>query len=80
MKEIVVMIKDCFKFRNLIYELVSRDIKVRYRRSVLGMLWTILTPIMQMLVMALVFSKLFRFEIENYVVYLLIGNIMFGFV
>lgn len=79
MKEIAVMIKDCFKFRNLIYELVSRDIKVRYRRSVLGMLWTILTPIMQMLVMALVFSKLFRFEIENYVVYLLIGNIMFGF-
>lgn len=79
MKEIITMVKECFKFRDLIYELVSRDIKVRYRRSVLGMLWTILTPILQMLVMALVFSRLFRFEIENYVVYLLIGNIMFGF-
>lgn len=74
-----VMVRDCFRFRDLIRELVSRDIKVRYRRSVLGMLWTLLTPILTMFVMTIVFSKLFRFEIENYVVYLLAGNILFSF-
>lgn len=73
------MLKECYCYKSLIYELVSRDIKVRYRRSVLGLLWTMLIPIMTMLVMALVFSQLFRYAIENYVVYLLIGNICFSF-
>lgn len=79
MKELYSAITECYKYRFLINELVQRDIKVRYRRSVLGILWTILTPILQMLVMTMVFSRLFRFEIEYYVVYLLIGNIMFSF-
>lgn len=79
MRSVLNTLKDCYRFKQLIYELVARDIKVRYRRSVLGVLWTILTPMLQMMVMTMVFSKLFRFEIENYVVYLLIGNIMFAF-
>lgn len=73
------MIYECYHFKSLIYELVSRDIKVKYRRSVLGLLWTMLVPIFTMLIMTVVFSRLFRFEIENYVVYLLCGNILFGF-
>lgn len=73
------MIQECYRFKSLIYELVSRDIKVKYRRSVLGLLWTMLVPIFTMLIMTVVFSRLFRFEIENYVVYLLCGNILFSF-
>lgn len=73
------MVKECYRFKSLIYELVVRDIKVKYRRSVLGLLWTMLVPIFTMLVMMVVFSQLFRFEIENYVVYLLCGNVLFSF-
>lgn len=73
------MVYECCKFKSLIFELVSRDIKVKYRRSFLGLLWTMLVPIFTMLIMTVVFSRLFRFQIENYVVYLLCGNILFGF-
>lgn len=73
------MIYECYRFKSLVYELVSRDIKVKYRRSVLGLLWTMLVPIFTMLIMTVVFSRLFRFQIENYVVYLLCGNILFSF-
>lgn len=73
------MLKESYNYKSLIYELVARDIKVKYRRSVLGLLWTMLIPIMTMLVMAMVFSQVFRFEIENYIIYLLIGNISFSF-
>lgn len=76
---IIGFIDEYVSFRSLMYELVNRDIKVKYRRSVLGLLWTLLVPIFTMLVMTVVFSQLFRFEIENYVVYLLCGNILFGF-
>jgi ABC-2 type transport system permease protein len=75
----IKVIKECYKFKSLIYELVLRDIKVRYRRSVLGLLWAMLVPILSMLVMNYVFSQLFRFDIENYVIYLLCGNILFTF-
>lgn len=66
-------------YKALLYELVVRDIKVRYRRSFLGLLWTIVNPILTMAVMTLVFSKLFRFQIENYTTYFLVGNILFSF-
>ena len=66
-------------YKALLYELVSRDIKVRYKRSILGLLWTIINPILFMIVMTLVFSNLFHNEIENFNVYFLTGNIMFSF-
>lgn len=66
-------------YQALVYELVSRDIKVRYKRSFLGMLWTIVNPLLYMAVMTLVFSRLFRFQIENYTTYFLTGNILFSF-
>lgn len=67
------------KYKNLLYELVVRDIKVRYRRSVLGLLWTLLNPILMMFIMTIVFSQLFRFEIENFPIYFFSGNILFSF-
>ena len=67
------------RFIPLMKELVARDIKVRYRRSVLGVLWTVLNPILMMIVMTIVFSTLFRFDIENYPIYFFCGNLLFSF-
>lgn len=79
MNSIVKAITEFFKYKSLAYELVLRDVKVRYRRSVLGLLWTMLTPVLTMLVLTIIFSQLFQRDIENYVVYLLSGNILFSF-
>lgn len=72
-------IKNFVKFKSLLLELVKRDIKVKYRRSVLGLLWTVLNPLLTMCVLTIVFSHFFRFDIENFPVYLLCGNIIFNF-
>jgi len=66
------------KFQPLLYQLVRRDFLAKYKRSVLGVLWSILNPLLTMLVMTMVFSTLFRFDIENYPVYLLSGQIIFN--
>ncbi len=79
MRQIAGSIQGFMKYKNLLYELVTRDIKVRYRRSVLGILWTILNPILMMIVMTIVFSTLFRFEIEHFPIYFFCGNIIFSF-
>ena len=54
------------KYRPLIRELVTRDLKVKYRRSFLGYVWSILNPLLMMLLQTLVFSYMFRFDIPNY--------------
>lgn len=59
--------------------LVSRDFKLKYRRSILGVLWSLLNPLLMMIVMAAVFSYMFRFKIENFPVYLILGTIMFDY-
>lgn len=72
-------ISEIYKYRFLIHELVIRDIKKKYRRSVLGILWSVLNPLLMMAVTAMVFSTIFRFSIANYPLYLLVGQIMFTF-
>ena len=69
------------KYQFLLKQLVSRDFKVKYKRSVLGVLWSLLNPVLQMVVMAIVFSNVFRFSMEgvNYLVYLLTGLVMFNY-
>lgn len=66
-----------FQYRELLRQLVTRDIKLKYRRSFLGYLWSVLNPLLIMMVMAYVFSNLFRFG--NSPVYILTGLIMFNF-
>uniref|UniRef100_N2AG15 Transport permease protein n=1 Tax=Eubacterium plexicaudatum ASF492 TaxID=1235802 RepID=N2AG15_9FIRM len=68
-----------YSYRHLIKQLVTKDIKLKYRRSFLGYVWSVLNPLMVMVVMYLVFSHMFRFEVENYPVYLLIGQTLFTF-
>lgn len=74
-----VYIQNFLKFRPLLNELVSRDIKIKYRRSVLGVLWTLLNPLLMMIVLSVVFSNLFKFDVENFPLYLLSGQIVFNF-
>lgn len=57
--------------------LVSKDFKLKYRRSVLGVLWSVLNPLLMMLVLTAVFSTFFKFDIEHYPFYLILGNTIF---
>jgi ABC-type polysaccharide/polyol phosphate export permease len=59
------------RYRELLTQLVSRNIKTRYKRSVLGIAWTMINPLMMMAVLAVVFSQMFNVTIEHYTVYLL---------
>lgn len=67
------------KYKPLIYELVTRDLKIKYRRSFLGYLWSLLNPLMMMAIMSLVFSYMFRFDIPNYPLYLICGQTLWTF-
>ena len=68
------------KYRFLLEDMVVRDIKLKYRRSVIGLLWSILNPLLMMVVITAVFQNLFRFEIENFAVYYLTGWVVFNFI
>ncbi len=69
------------KYSFLLQQLVSRDFKVKYKRSVLGIVWSLLYPILTMVVMAIVFSNVFKFSTPgvSYLAYLLSGLIMFNY-
>jgi len=79
MNKMKVRFQVLYSYRNLIKQLVTKDIKLKYRRSFLGYVWSVLNPLMVMVVMYLVFSHMFRFDVENYPVYLLIGQTLFTF-
>lgn len=63
----------------ILKQLVTKDFKRKYRRSVLGIAWSVLNPLMMMVIMSIVFSFVFRADIENYPLYLILGNITFAF-
>ncbi len=60
----------------VISELTSREIKRKYARSTLGILWSVLNPLLMMVVMSLIFSTMFKHNIENYPIYYLTGQII----
>lgn len=66
-------------YRDLLKQLVLRDIKLKYRRSYLGYLWSILHPLMLMTVLVIIFSNIFRFDIPNFPLYLITGQVAFSF-
>ncbi|MCL1830309.1 MAG: ABC transporter permease [Oscillospiraceae bacterium] len=68
------------KYRYLLGNLITRDLKIKYRRSVLGLLWSLLNPILMMLLLDAVFSMLIgASEIENYPLYVILGQTLFSF-
>lgn len=73
-----------WRYRYLLYNLVSRDFKLKYRRSVLGVVWSVLNPLMMCFVYWIIFSSLFATtlrtdNIPNFPVYLMIGQLLFNF-
>lgn len=64
--------------RDLLRELITRDIKLRYRGSILGILWTLLNPLAELLVLLFVFSSVLRVDITNFPAYLFTGLITYG--
>jgi ABC-2 type transport system permease protein len=73
-------IRDLVDNANLLLNLVRRDLTVRYKRSVIGFFWTMLNPLILMIILTIVFSNIFRFEgIEHYEIYFLSAYLVFGF-
>ena len=66
------------KYQFLFEELVKRDFKIKYKRTVLGMGWSVLSPLLQLLVMSLVFTQFFGRNQPHYTIYLFCGNLVFN--
>ena len=66
-------------YKFLLKELIKRDIKGKYKDSVLGLFWSFLNPLLTMVVLTFIFSFVFKMSIENYPVYFLTGYLMFNF-
>ena len=63
----------------LFSELVKRDFKKKYKRTYLGMLWSLISPLLTLLVMSIVFKNFFGRDMEHYTIYLFCGNIVYSF-
>ncbi|MDD6148824.1 MAG: ABC transporter permease [Lachnospiraceae bacterium] len=67
------------KYYPVLQQFVARDFKTKYRRSILGVFWSVLNPLGTMIVMSIVFSTVFRQSIANFPVYLMCGQLIFSF-
>lgn len=78
---IKAMLINFRRYSYLMKQLILRDFKVKYKRSILGILWSLLYPVLMMLVMTIVFSQMFKFKMDNvnFPVYLLTGLVMFNY-
>jgi ABC-type polysaccharide/polyol phosphate export permease len=72
-------LRDLVAYRDLLWSLVHRDLTVRYKRSPLGFLWTMLHPLILMTIFAVIFGAFFRFQIPNFTVYFLAPYIAWTF-
>jgi len=67
----IELVRDTYRYRELIWALALKDLKIRYKRSVLGFMWALLNPALLMLVLTMVFSTIMRFPIPHYAIFLL---------
>ena len=72
-------IKNFIKYKDLLKELIIQDIKLKYKNSILGILWSMLDPLLMMIVLSIVFGSIFKNNIPNFPVYVLIGRIVYSF-
>ena len=77
--KLIKIINEFYKYKFLLNQLINRDFKTKYKRSVLGILWSFLNPLLTMSVQYIVFSTIFKSDIPNFPVYLLSGTILFNF-
>ena len=73
------MIQKIKEYQFLLEELVKRDFKKKYKGTVLGMLWSVLNPLLTLLIMRLVFTHFFGGGMEHYTTFLFCGNIIFSY-
>ena len=73
-------IKEFMYFIPFLMEIIKRDFKKKYYKSILGVAWSMLNPLLMMIVITIVFSTLFKREIEFYPIYWLSGNLIFMFI
>lgn len=73
-------VSNGWKYAPLMLNLVARDLKKKYRASFLGYAWCVLNPLLIMIIMTIVFSRMFSHSIENYPIYFFTGRMMYVFV
>ncbi len=72
-------LKELYGYRNLIWQLAWSEFKLRYKNSILGYFWSLLEPLLMLLVLYMVFSNLMKVQVEYYQLFLFIGIIIWGF-
>lgn len=70
-ESIMKNLKELYDYRQMIFSLVKKDLRGRYKGSALGFLWTFLNPLLQLVVYSIVFSTIFRNNIEKFYLYLI---------
>ncbi len=73
------IVEEMWETRGILFNFAISDLKIRYRNSVLGILWSVVEPLLMLGVLFFVFSTLFRFEIPNFPIYLLLGIVTWNF-
>ncbi len=73
------IVEEMWKTKGILFNFAITDLKIRYKNSVLGVLWSVLEPLLMLGVLFVVFSTMFKFEIENFPIYLLLGLITYNF-
>lgn len=69
------ILKELFNYRQMIYSLVRKDLRGRYKGSVLGFFWTFLNPLLQLVVYSIVFSTIMRIDVDKYYLFLFVALI-----
>ena len=71
--------EEMWKTRGILFNFAVTDLKIRYRNSILGVLWSFIEPLLLLAVLFVVFSTMFKFEIPNFPIYLLLGIVCYRF-
>ncbi len=79
MRKGIIVLNKFYRYRFMFEELVKRDFKKKYKRTVLGMGWSVLSPLLQLLVMRLVFTQFFGNHVAHYTTYLFCGNLVYSY-
>jgi len=72
-------ITELIHYKDLLYNLVARDLTVRYKRSVFGFFWSMLNPLLNTIVFTIIFSTIFRFGVKSFIIYFLSGYQLWNF-
>ncbi|MAS89784.1 MAG: sugar ABC transporter permease, partial [Thaumarchaeota archaeon] len=70
--------EEMWKNRGILFNFAISDLKLRYRNSILGVLWSVIEPLLMLSVLYFVFSTMFKFDIPNFPIYLLLGIIIYN--